>query len=38
MNLRRATATRVKDSKQTERIEGAHSEVIVVIPFTLEEK
>jgi len=30
MNLRRATATREKDSKQTERIE--------VIPFTREEK
>jgi hypothetical protein len=35
MNLRRATATWVKDSKQTERIEGAQS---LVIPFTLEEK
>jgi hypothetical protein len=38
MNLRRATATRVKDSKQRERIERAHSVVIVVSPFTVEKK
>jgi hypothetical protein len=38
MNLRRAIATREKDSKQTERIEGAHSVMIEVIPFMREEK
>ncbi len=38
MNLRRATPTREKDSKQTERIEGAHSVMIDVIPFMREER
>jgi hypothetical protein len=38
MNLRRATPTREKDSKQTERIKGAHSVMIDVIPFMREEK
>jgi hypothetical protein len=38
MNLREATATREKDSKQTERIEGARSVMIEVIPFTRQEK
>jgi hypothetical protein len=38
MNLRRATAKREKDSKQTEKIEGAHSVMIEVIPCTREEK
>jgi len=38
MNLRRAIPTREKDSKQRERIDGAHSVMIEVIPFMREEK
>ncbi len=38
MNLRRETATREKDNKQTERIEGARSVMIELIPFKREEK
>jgi hypothetical protein len=38
MNLRRATATREKDSRQTERIDGGHSVMIEVIPFMRAEK
>jgi hypothetical protein len=38
MNLRRATATREKDSKQTERIDGADSVMIEGIPFMRERK
>jgi hypothetical protein len=36
MNLRRATATREKDSNQTKRIEGANLVMIGEIPFTRE--